>query len=186
MPPSVGDLTLLLRAWSAGEDRAHQELWPLVYDEVKRLARTIRYGKPYDPHTTTIVHEAYLRLCQGALEPEDRAHFFALAAQAMRYVLVDEARRRTAAKRGGGAKAVTLEDDWTDEDQAGAEELLAIDQVLDRLREREKRQAEVVELRYFAGLSVPETADALNISAATVKREWQAARKWLYSALQSA
>ena len=175
-------VTALLRAWGRGNRAALDELVPLVYGELRRQAE--RYMRAQSAgHTlqaTALVHEAYLRLVdRDAVEWQGRAHFFGVAAKAMRSILVDHARARHAAKRGGGAaREVTL-------GAAGAVarepavDVLALDEALTRLAELDARKAHLVELRYFAGLGIEEAAAALEVSPATVKREWSAARAWL-------
>jgi RNA polymerase sigma factor (TIGR02999 family) len=159
-PDGDGDLTLLLRAWSAGESQAAERLLPLVYDDLRRrAARQLRRERPgHSLRPTALVHEAWLRLReQRGFEPGNRERFLGLAAQAIRRILVDHARSRRAQKRGGGRPRVELADDLA----AGAardEEVLALDEALDRLRARHERQARVVELRHFGGLDVTETA----------------------------
>lgn len=164
------------------------QLAPIVYDELRILAaaqlRRERPGNSLQP--TALVHEAYLRLVGDDRSPwEDRAHFFRAAAQAMRRILIDKARARGRQKRGGGRVRVSLEGVgapiWDDSDR-----VLALDEALQRLEEQDPRSAEVVQLRYFGGLSVHETAHALGLSERTVKREWTFARAWLWSALGGA
>ena len=173
--------TLLIRQIGDGNRQAADELLPLVYDELRALARSRmareRPGQTLQP--TALVHEAYLRLVQGA-DPgwEGRRHFFAAAAQAMRRILIDRARHRVAEKHGGDAERVTLEDVAADE-ELSPEMLLSIDEALDRLEAMDRQMAQVVKLRYFAGLSVEETADSLEISPRTVNRQWTGARAWL-------
>jgi len=169
---------------------APDELLALVYDELRRLAarylRGQRAGHTLQP--TALVHEAYLRLAKGgALPVDDRTHFFALAARAMRQVLVDHARRRAAAKRGGDPERVTLDD--TLELGRGGEEgrrldLLALDEALERLERVSPRQCRVVELRYFAGLTIAEAAASLGVGTRTVEDDWALARAWLQRRLR--
>ncbi len=177
----------LLSQWSGGDRDALEKLLPLVYDELRRNAASLfRHERP--DHTlqpTAVVHEAWLRL--SPMGPwTSRAQFFGVAGRLMREVLIDHARRRAAVKRGGGEERLTFDD--ARETPGGEEsvELLALDEALGRLEILDGRQARVVELRYFAGLSIEETAEALNVSAATVKREWQMARAWLREALGGA
>lgn len=166
------------------------ELWTLVYGQLKALARQVLRGRrrPVGPQTTTLVHEAYLRLAGDGLQGfTDHRHFFAVAARAMRYVLVDEARRRFASKRGSGQQAVTFEEacqnDLRDPLSHCAEEILAVHQALERLAEINPRSVELVELRYFSGFTVDEAAEALGVSRPTVVRDWQATRIWLHGVL---
>jgi len=183
----MGEVTLLLRAISDGDAGAFDRLVPLVYDELRRIAhghlRRQRPGGTLD--TTGLVHEAYLKLAeQSGLDLRDRGHFLAVSARAMRQVLVDFARARTAAKRGGAeARRVELE-----EDSAAvvtqAELLLDVDRALAGLRAHSERLAQVVECRYFAGYSEEETAMALGTSLRTAQRDWLRARAWLRRALE--
>ena len=160
-------------------------LMPLVYGELRRIAsRHLGRGRDSGTiQTTALVHEAYLRLAGGApARAEDRAHFFAVASTAMRHVLVDYARRRTALKRGGGAHATTLSGKGLAVD-ARAEEVLALDDALTRLAGLDARLAQVVEMRFFGGMEVEETAQALGVSNRTVKRDWRKARAFLQTEL---
>ena len=182
-PPRV---TELLRAWNAGDSRASEALAPLVYAELRRQAQLAlrREDSGHTLQTTALVHEAWLRLDgQHDARWESRNQFFAVAAQMMRRVLVDHARSRAAAKRGGAAARVTLEavDAVRDGGESALDlvDLIALDDALHRLAELDPRKAQLVELRYFAGMSIPETADALGMSQATVGREWAVARMWL-------
>ncbi|MDX1532262.1 MAG: sigma-70 family RNA polymerase sigma factor [Rhodothermales bacterium] len=180
MPPP-DDLTALLARARRGDENAVDAVLPRVYDELHALAhrqlRSERAG--HTLNTTALVHEAYLKLVdQTRVEWQNRAHFFAIAATAMRRILINYAHRRKAQKRGGGVAAVTL-----DEEAQGLptriEDLLALDQALDRLAAQSERQARVVELRFFAGLKEEEIAEALGVSAPTVRRDWRFARTWL-------
>ena len=181
-------VTELLRAWSGGDAAACEALAPLVYAELRRQARLAlrREGDGHTLQTTALVHEAWLRLdSQHGAQWESRSQFFAVAAQMMRRVLVDHARARDAQKRGGGASQVTLGavDSAPGAASRGASpdtvDLLALDDALARLAELDPQKARLVELRYFAGLSIPEVAEALGVSTATVSREWAVARMWL-------
>jgi RNA polymerase sigma-70 factor, ECF subfamily len=179
------DVTVLLRRWSDGDAAALDALLPSVQAELQRLARSYmrreREGHTLEP--TALVHEAYLRLVdQRDVQWASRGHFFAIAAQAMRRVLVDHARGHLAAKRGGGAERVTLSG-VPDIGAVADPEVLALHRALERLAALDPRQARVVELRTFGGLSVEETGAVLGISPATVKREWATARLWLARAL---
>lgn len=176
----AGEFTELLNAAGAGTPGALDRILPLVYDELRRLAeRYFRAERPdHTLQTTALVHEAYLRLVNAPdLSWENRRHFFGIAGQAMRQILVDHARRRSAVKRDGG-RPMTL-----DEGLVGAaalsDDILGVDQALHRLAEIAPRAARVVELRYFAGLSIEHTAETLDVSVATVKRDWLTARAWL-------
>ena len=176
-------LNQLLLEWGQGDRAALESVLPLVYNELRRLARYhLRQQRPnHTLQTTALVHEAYLRLNeQAALPVESRAHFFAIAAQLMRWILVDYERKRQAARRGAGAIRVTLDERILAPDSGGADvDLLALDQALDRLAKLDPQRSRIVELRYFAGLSVEDVAEFLGISPATVKRSWASARVWL-------
>ena len=186
-PAMTEDVTHLLARLREGETQAWDELLPLVYEELRRLSRgQRRKARPYQTlNTTALVHEAYLKLAVRD-EPasfQDRQHFFRVAARAMRDVAVDYARHQQAEKRGGGEARATL-DEAIVAGEKRLSEVLAVEDALQRLEKLDARQAQVVELRYFAGFSIPETADILGISPATVKREWAAARAWLYRAMR--
>jgi len=181
MDPIPSDVTKLLRAASHGDAAALDQLIPVVYDELKRLAASqLRNERP--DHTlspTGLVHEAFFRIVdQRVVGWDGRAHFFGIAAQAMRRILVDHARRRNAHKRGQHLQ-VTLPDEAAVGAPAPSEEVVAVDEALQRLALLDPRQAKLVELRYFVGLSIEETAEVLGVSAATVKRDWALARAWL-------
>lgn len=185
--PPPGEITLLLRAAQNGDRVAFDEVYRVVYDELRALAHAVRARHRSDTlNTTALVHEAYLKLVPAPRgEVHGRAHFFGIAARAMRQVLVDAARRRSAARRGGGAVAAQL-DESLDRGPTGtveAEDILALDAALTRLEALSPRQANVIECRIFAGLSVAETALALGVSEPTVKRDWQTARAFLAHAL---
>jgi RNA polymerase sigma factor (TIGR02999 family) len=177
---SASDVTALLRAWNDGDQAAADQLLVVVYRDLHRQAE--RYMRAQPPgHTlqaTGLVHEAYLRLVNH--QPagwNGRGHFFAVAAKAMRSILVDHARARGAAKRGGGADPLTLED--VEAVAEGEVPVLDLDEALSRLAQLDPRKGSLVELRYFGGLSIEETAEVLGLSPATVKREWRTARAWL-------
>ena len=181
-------VTELLRAWAAGEAGASEELIPLVYAELRRQARRVlrREGEGHTLQPTALVHEAWLRLDgQHDARWQSRTQFLAVAAQTMRRVLVDHARARRALKRGGGGTQVTL--GQADHAVATPEnvDVLALDEALARLAIMDPRKARLVELRYFAGLSMPEAAATLGISLATVGREWAVARMWLRRELEA-
>jgi RNA polymerase sigma factor (TIGR02999 family) len=186
--PSPGAVTELLKNARGGNQAAFNDLFPLVYAELRRIAaREMRREKPGRTlQTTALVHEAYLRLLKDAsLSFENRAHFLGIAAHAMREILIERARARVAQKRGGHAVRVTLEDMLLPT-QGPSVDVLALDESLKRLARLDERHARVVELRYFGGLSVEETAAALDLSPATVKRAWTLARAWLYRELTGA
>ncbi len=177
-------VTELLEAWNDGDEEAAVRLLPLMYDQLKSLARGYFRGERRD-HTlqpTALVHEAWVKMIeQSGIGFRNRAHFVGLAAHVMRRVLVDYAREHGAAKRGGKARKVTLiESDSVSEPNL---ELLALDEALSSLAELDPRKAKIIELRFFGGLSIEETAGVLKISRKTVVREWQRARAWLYSQL---
>ena len=185
---SPGEVTALLAAWSAGDREALAELIPLVYGDLRRraegLLRKERSGHTLQP--TALVNEAYLKLVDQRRVPwQNRAHFLAVAARAMRQVLVDYARRRRAGKRGAGETLVVF-----DEAKAATPprnlDLLALDQALDRLSALDERQSRLVEMRIFAGLTIDEAAEALGISPATVSREWKHAEAWLHREIGAA
>ncbi len=177
----------LLVKWQAGDQEALRALMPLVYNELRRLARHCLQKEPSD-HTlqsTALVHEAYLRLTkQGAVHFENRAHFFAVSARLMRQILVDYARSRRAAKRGGGCK-LTL-DEAVALPKGRDVDLVALDDALNDLFRLDAQQSRIVELRFFGGLSIEETSQVLGISPATVKRDWATARAWLHREMSRA
>jgi RNA polymerase sigma factor (TIGR02999 family) len=180
--PSPGNVTQLLVAWSGGDQGALTRLVPLVYDELRRLARRClrreRQGHTLEP--TALVHEAYARLIdRNRVQWQGRTHFFAVAAQTMRRILVEHARGRHAARRGGGGLRITLDETVISGDRRDVD-LIALDDALNGLTAVDMMQARIVELRYFAGLTIEETAEVLASSAATVKREWTIAKAWLY------
>jgi RNA polymerase sigma factor (TIGR02999 family) len=179
-------ITDLLAAWRQGDSSAMDRLMPLVYDDLRTRAhqQLARSGAAGALNTTGLVHEAYLKLVRAEATWEDRNHFFAVAVTAMRNVIVDYARRRTALKRGGATREVSLDDTVLRVEQ-DAEELLAIHQALDRLAVLDGRLAGLVELRFFGGLSVEEAAEVLGVSVRTVKRDWSKARTLLHGLLQA-
>jgi len=183
--PAPEEVTQLLVAWSKGDQSALEQLMPLVYDELRRLARQYMRREPAEHtlQTTALVNEAYLRLIeQKEVRWQNRAHFFALSSQLMRRILVGMARTRHAHKRGGTAQQVALEEALVISDERAAE-LVALDDALTALQALDPRRSRVVELRYFGGLSVEETAEVLQISPETVMREWKRAKAWLYNEL---
>jgi RNA polymerase sigma factor (TIGR02999 family) len=186
-----GDVTQLLQRWSQGDEAAFDRMLPMVYDELRHMARRhLRHER--DGHTlqgTSLVHEVYLRLAEKSpAQWQSRAHFFGWASILMRHILIDHARSRQAAKRGGSVELLSL-DAMRDERgdaadvpapaRADSPDLIAIDHALRRLERLDPQQGRVVELRYFCGLSIAETAEALEVSPATVKRDWVTARAWL-------
>lgn len=179
------DVTGLLMAWKAGDSKAVDRLLPILYSELKRLASQQLRGEStgHTLQTTALVHEAYLRLVGSDVAWEGRRHFFAVAAQVMRRVLVDHARSRRRGKRGGGEVAVPLQEEIAAAPDRPAD-LVDLDEALERLKGFDPRKAQIVDLFYFGGLSYDETAAVLEISAATVHRDLRLARAWLYRELQ--
>ena len=183
---SADNLTELLIEWREGDKTALDKLTPLVYDELRRIAH--RYARRerngHTLQTTALVNEAYLRLAgTKSIEWQNRSHFFAVTAQVMRNVLIDHARRRLYAKRGGHAQQVSIDDVSLEMSEERADELVVLDEALSDLAKLDPRKARVVELRYFGGLSLEETAQTLEISLMTVRRDWRAAKAWLYKAV---
>ena len=184
MAPQADDVTSLLVASSKGDQEALNQLLPLVYDELRRLADRYLHRERSD-HTlqaTALVHEAYLRLIDQRVSWANRAHFFGVAAEMMRRILIDHARSRQAAKRGSGGIKISLDDvlDLTDERAA---DLIALDDALKALAEFDPQKAKVVELRFFGGLSIEETAAVMGLGTATITRQWRLAKAWLYHEL---
>jgi RNA polymerase sigma factor (TIGR02999 family) len=179
------DITELLEAWGEGDEAAFERLVPLVYTELRRMARRHMYreSEGHLLQTTALVHEAYLKLVsQKNAKWQNRAHFFAVSSQQMRRILVDAARSKLRQKRGADAPVVSL-DDAPELSVSRAAEFVALDDALERLAQLDPRRARVVEMRYFGGMSVEETAAALNISGDTVIRDWKAAKAWLFAEL---
>jgi RNA polymerase sigma-70 factor (ECF subfamily) len=189
MPSAAApDVTQLLLAWQEGDQQAFERLVPLVYRELHELAHARMRGQPDGPtlQTTALVHETFLRLVgRQRVSWNDRLHFFATCAQAMRCILVDAARARRSQKRGGGVAIVPF-DEARVRPSAPPQDVLALDEALTELSTVDPRKARVVELRYFGGLSVEETAEALGVSAETVTRDWRLAKLWLVRALRHA
>jgi RNA polymerase sigma-70 factor (ECF subfamily) len=182
--PESHEITQLLIAWGAGDQTALDRLTPLVYGELHRLAQSYlrRERAGHSLQTTALIHEAYLRLIDAQqVRLENRTHFFAVAARLMRQILVDFARARGYQKRGGGAQRISFDETTAISPQLPGknEELLALDEALNALAEVDARKAQVVELRFFGGLTEEETAAALKVSLDTVKRDWRIARSWL-------
>jgi RNA polymerase sigma factor (TIGR02999 family) len=183
----LGEISTLLRAWSGGDQSALERLTPVVYDELRRLARHyMRRERPgHSLQTTALVNEAYMRLVDyERMQWQDRAHFFAVSAQLMRRILVEHARRHNL-KRGGGLQHVSLEEAAV---VGGGQDvdLMALDDAMNGLARIDPRKVQVVEMRFFGGLSVEETAEVLKVSCVTVKRDWRAAKVWLYRELTGA
>ena len=185
---SPSDVTLLLVAWQQGSQQALDDLIPLVYQELRRIASRARRNERGGDllNTTALVHEAFLRLVdQRQVNWQNRSHFFAIAAQAMRRLLIDQARQRHAAKRGSGEDAVPIVDDSiVDLPAVSRVDVLALDEALTRLAAMDPRQGRIVELLCFGGLTVAEAAGVLEISERTVHREWKVAKAWIYRTMQ--
>ena len=184
--PVDSETTRLLRAWADGDQSALERLTPRVYQELKRIAghfmQNEQPGKSME--ATALVHEAYLKLIDITnVDWQHRAHFFAISAQIMRRILLDRARRRVAAKRGGAAPRVVL-DEIPDFGSGRARELIVLDDALDALAKIDPRKARVIEMRFFGGLSVEETAEVLKVSPDTVLRDWRLARAWLLAEME--
>ena len=187
-PSADGDVSALLRAWSDGDQGAMQALTPIVYDELHRLARHYmrRERSGHSLQATALVNEAYMRLADyRRMQWQDRAHFFAVSAQVMRRILVEHARRHNI-KRGGGVQHVSLDDavDVGGGEQAETD-LVALDEALIALARIDPRKVQIVEMRFFGGLTVEEIGEVLEVSTGTVKRDWRAAKAWLHRALSS-
>lgn len=176
-PPA--EVTRLLNAWRSGDDEAHASLFPLIYEELRRVARRHMSGEGPGAtlQATALVNEAYLRLVKMDVDWQDRGHFFAVAANAMRRILVDRARQRRADKRGGGIRPVSLED--VDVAAQSPAVILALDEALRALAAIDERKAKVVELRYFAGLTIAETAKVFGVSHTTIEKDMKLAKAWI-------
>lgn len=185
-PPADTDVSALLRAWSDGEQDALQALTPIVYEELHRLARRYmrRERSGHSLQATALVNEAYMRLADYTrMQWQDRAHFFAVSAKVMRRILVDHARRHNV-KRGRGVQHVLLEDVVVVSPVEDAEtDLVALDEALSGLTRIDPRKAQIVEMRFFGGLTVEEIGEVLKVSTGTIKRDWRAAKAWLYHEL---
>jgi RNA polymerase sigma factor (TIGR02999 family) len=181
------NVTRMLNAAGEGDRQAAEDLIPLVYGELRKLAAW-RLGQEAAAHTlqaTALVHEAYLKLSPGDQQWDGRKHFFCAAAEAMRRILIDRARRRKAVRHGGEMNRTEFAEDVIASPPVKDDEILAIHEILDRLAQTEPRKAEVVKLRYFVGMTIEETAEALGISTPTAKRDWTFARAWLFRELKS-
>jgi len=181
---SAPNVTQLLLAWQAGDHAALDKLLPAIQPELRRIARRHMAGerRGHVLQPTALVNEAYLRLASKDIQWQGRAHFFAVAAQVMRHVLVDYARERARAKRGGGAFRISLSDAENLATPRQAD-VVALDDALNALEKFDRRKSQVIELRFFGGLSLQETADVLQVSVGTVRRDWSLARAWLYREL---
>ncbi|HEV8133474.1 MAG TPA: sigma-70 family RNA polymerase sigma factor [Pyrinomonadaceae bacterium] len=179
-------ISLLLIDWSKGDEYALEQLMPLVYEELRRMARNYMRRQPsgHTFQTTDLIHEAYLKIAGGE-QPnwQSRSHFFGVAAKAMRHILVDYARSKNNRKRGGWQERVTLKENMRVTNQS-SEEIVALDDALNRLAALDDRKVRVVEMKFFAGLHVAEIADVLKVSPETVKRDWSFAQTWLLRELQ--
>jgi len=188
MSSSEEEVTALLRRWRDGDEAALNKLTPLVYDELHRLAHNyIRRERPgHTLQTTALVNEAYVRLVdQNSVDWQNRAHFFGVAAQVMRHILVDYARQQTAVKRGGGVGRFNLDEGLIVSKESAAE-LVALDEALKALSNLYPRRSKVVELRYFGGLNNKEASEILNVSETTIERDWRFARAWLFREMRPA
>ena len=184
----LGQITQLLQKWGDGDQSALDELMPVVYDELRRqasrLLRKERQG--HTLQTTALIHEAYIKMIgQGDVDWQNRSHFFAIASQAMRRILVDHARSRHREKRGGPAENLPLDDALYIGTPEKRTDLVALDEALSRLEKIDARQAKIVELKYFSGLTNDEAANVLNISSTTVRSDWTMAKAWLHQQLSS-
>src|ERR1700752_682804 len=182
---TADNVTGLLVEWREGDEAALERLMPLVYDQLRRIAHRYvqRERAGHTLQTSALVNEAYLRLADQKVFWQNRAHFFAVTARVMRHILIAHARRRRYAKHGGEARQVSIDEAATMSMERAAE-LIALEEALDELAQLDQRKSRVVELRYFGGLSLEETAEALNISLMTVRRDWRAAKAWLYRRLK--
>jgi RNA polymerase sigma factor (TIGR02999 family) len=182
---TADNLTGLLVEWREGDQAALDRLMPLVYDQLRRIAHRYvqRERNGHTLQTSALVNEAYLRLADQKVVWQNRAHFFAVTARVMRHILIDHARRRRYAKHGGDARQVSI-DEAAAMSLERAAELIALEEALDELAQLDGRKSQVVELRYFGGLSLEETAETLNVSLMTVRRDWRAAKAWLYRRLK--
>lgn len=181
IPPPSTQVTKLLKDWSDGDQSAADKLMPLVYEELRRLAhRYMRREKPgHTLQTSALVNEAYVRMVdQNKIQWESRTHFFGIAARLMRQILVDQARKRNFPKHGGGAIRVSLNENTATAQQQSAT-VMALDDALKRLEKLDPRKGRIIELRFFGGMSIEETAAALDVSPGTVMRDWTFARAWL-------
>jgi RNA polymerase sigma-70 factor, ECF subfamily len=185
-PPSPSEVTRLLKDWSSGDSTALDQLIPIVYEELRAVAARYLRRERQD-HTlqpTALVNEAYLRLIdQKQVQWQNRAHFIGVAAQMMRRILVDHAKNHNRAKRGGGARKVSL-DEAVALSEERADDLVELDEALTALEAFDERKSRVVEMRYFGGLSVEETAEVLSVSVITVARDWKLAKAWLYTHIE--
>lgn len=183
-----GEITNLLIKANAGDLNAYNKIFPIIYSELRHIAHRIRFQFfGIDTlNTTAIVHEAYLKIIQSETDWESRAHFYGVAGKAMRQILLNAARRKNAIKRGKQAEHICFEE-WEEKinlTEECSDEILMLDEILLKLEEKDERQVKIVECRFFANMSIEETATVLNISPATVKRSWQVTKAWLYTQIQ--
>jgi len=176
------EITHLLVSAHKGDKQAFDKVYPLVYDQLRIMAHRIRIRQNPNQtlNTTSLVHEAYIKLIGAETDWESRNHFFAIAARAMRFLLVDHARKKNAGKRGGKEEPLSIDDMYLDIPQKAAVQIIDLDMALTELEKLDKRKVSIVECRFFAGMTIEETAKALDISTATVKRGWTSARAFLY------
>lgn len=188
MAPEKTSITQLLHDIRQGKTEAYDELFPKVYDQLRNMA-AIQLNREYNSHTirkTALVHEVYMKLVnQSGMVLKDRAHFFAIAARAMRQILIDYARKKKAEKRGGSRHRITLEEDQIDLDRH-AEKLIELNDLIERLAKFDERKSRVVEMRFFSGMTIREIAEFLEVSTRTVDRDWLKAKTWLHSELRRA
>jgi len=188
MAPDKSNITQLLKEIRKGNSEAYDELFPKVYDRLRNMA-AIQLNREYHAHTlrkTALVHEVYMKLVnQSEIVLRDRAHFFAIAARAMRQILVDYARKKKAQKRGGERHHITLDEEQIDLNRH-AEHLIELNDLIDRLAQFDERKSRVVEMRFFAGMTIREIAEYLEVSTRTVDRDWLKARTWLHKELKQA
>lgn len=187
MEQNPQNITQLLQDWKSGKKEAFDEILPLVYDELRRQASRYLKGERagHTLQTTALINEAYMKLVdKDEIEYENRSHFFAIAANAMRRILVDYARTRKREKRGGKDENLPLEEAFYVSAKEKSVDLVALDEALTRLAEFDERQANIVDLRYFSGMTIEETAEVLGISNITVRRDWNLAKAWLYQELK--
>ncbi len=185
---SVDDIDSLLAGFNMGDAAATEQLLPLIYEELRRMARGYMRGQPseHTMQTTELIHEAYMKIArQGEQHWQNRAHFFGVAAKAMRHILVDYARSKHRQKRGGWQERILLDDDMIGMSMSRSEDLLALDDALEKLAALDARKGRVVEMKYFGGLNTEEIAQVLKVSPDTVKRDWRFARNWLLRELNS-
>ena len=185
---SSHQITLLLIDWSKGDEYALEQLMPLVYEELRRMARRYMKNQPsgHTFQTTELIHEAYLKLAGGEDQNwQNRSHFFGVAAKAMRHILVDYAKSKHRSKRGGQAEKITLEDNLVASAQR-PEEIVRLNDALNQLALVDERKSRVVEMKFFGGLNIEEIAEVLKISPETVKRDWKFSRTWLWRELSGA